>query len=91
MERGMTPNELARYWRCSPDKIRAWINSGKLQAINTATKGKRPRFVILPRHIEAFEKSLEVQPPAPPDESERKKRQRKKELLKNITRYSDAW
>jgi excisionase family DNA binding protein len=52
---GLTPRELARVLRVSPDTIRSWIVSGRLGAINTApTRRGRPRFVILPSHLSDF-------------------------------------
>jgi hypothetical protein len=35
----LTPPQLARENGVSPDKVHAWIRSGKLQAINVATNG----------------------------------------------------
>jgi excisionase family DNA binding protein len=55
--RGYTPNELARLLRVSADRVRAWIRSGELAAINTAPhRCGRPRFIVLPDHLEAFKK-----------------------------------
>jgi excisionase family DNA binding protein len=51
---GYTPNELARRLRVSPDRVRDWIRRGELKAINTASRGGRPRFVVLPDQLEAF-------------------------------------
>lgn len=59
MSGGMTPNELAHFWRCSANTIRTWIRNGQLKAMNVATKGK-PRFIILPKHMEEFEARMEV-------------------------------
>jgi excisionase family DNA binding protein len=53
--RGYTPNELARLLRVSPDAIRGWIASGELPAIDTSrARCGRPRYVILPHHLEEF-------------------------------------
>lgn len=47
---GMTPREVARRYRVSPDKARAWIRKGELRAVNTATGlGGKPRWVVLPQ------------------------------------------
>ena len=52
---GLTPREFARLLRVSPDRVRGWIRSGKLKAINTATlRCAKPRFIILPAHLEEF-------------------------------------
>lgn len=51
-----TVRDVARFLRVSPDKIRKWIQQGKLKAINTAdAMCSRPRYVILPHHIAEFE------------------------------------
>src|SRR5215469_7409447 len=70
--RGYTPRELARMLRVSPDRVRHWIRSGQLGAIDTATaRCRRPRFVILPHHLEEFERRLKVSPPAKPERRRR--------------------
>jgi hypothetical protein len=71
---GYTPRELARMLRVSPDKIRAWIQAGTLSAINTApVKCGRPRFVILPHHLAAFENRRQVTPPSKPPPRRRRR------------------
>lgn len=65
--RGWTPNELARLLRVSPDRVRGWIVRGELQALNTAaTRCGRPRYVVLPHHLAAFEQGRRASEPAPP-------------------------
>ena len=60
-KRGWTPNELARLLRVSPDRICDWIKRGELSAINTATHPYgRPRFVILPHHLEQVTPNFDV-------------------------------
>src|SRR5262245_18072506 len=45
--RGLTVRDVARRYRVSPDKVRAWITSGELRAVNTATAlCGRPRWVV---------------------------------------------
>jgi transposase len=53
---GLTTKEVAKLFRVSPDKVRAWIAKGELLAINTANVmcGK-PRFVVLPHQLAEFE------------------------------------
>jgi hypothetical protein len=64
--RGWTPNELAALIRVSPDRVRSWIASGELGAINTARVGcGRPRFVVLPHHLAAFERRRAAAQPTP--------------------------
>jgi hypothetical protein len=70
---GLTVRDLARRYRVSPDKIRAWINRGEITAINTAdVLCDKPRWVILPDALAAFEKRRAGGPPAKP--ARRKKR-----------------
>ena len=54
---GLTVADVARRYRVSEDKVRAWVARGELRAINTATAlcGK-PRWVITPDGLAAFEK-----------------------------------
>jgi hypothetical protein len=64
--RGLTPNELARILRVSPDRVRAWIASGELGAINTSTaRCRRPRYIVLAHHLAAWEQSHAAARPAP--------------------------
>jgi excisionase family DNA binding protein len=54
---GLTVREVARRYRVSPDKVRAWVARGELTAINTATAlCGRPRWVILPSALVEFER-----------------------------------
>ena len=53
-QRGLTPRELARVLRVSPERVRAWISRGELCAVNTADRGERPRWVILPDQLAAL-------------------------------------
>jgi excisionase family DNA binding protein len=70
--RGHTVADCAKLLRVSPDKIRMWIKSGELSAINTArTRCGRPRFVILPHAIEQF---AAARSPAPPPKPVRRKK-----------------
>jgi transposase len=62
---GKTVREIARRYRVSPDKVRAWIARGEMKAINTADRlcGK-PRWVILPEALADFDRSRQAQTPA---------------------------
>jgi excisionase family DNA binding protein len=54
--RGLTVADVARRYRVSEDKVRAWIRSGELKAINTArTLCGRPRWVVMPEALALFE------------------------------------
>jgi excisionase family DNA binding protein len=75
--RGWTTRELARMLRVSPDRIREWIHSGQLRAINTAgSRCGKPRFVVLPHHLADFERARQVATPPPKPI----RRQKRKEL-----------
>src|SRR5262245_60695057 len=44
---GLTVRDVARRYRVSPDKVRAWVARGELAAVNTAAAlCGRPRLVI---------------------------------------------
>jgi excisionase family DNA binding protein len=79
---GLTVQDVAKRYRVSPDKIRAWIARGELRAINTATAlcGK-PRWVITPDALSAFEQKR-VGGPTP-------KPQRRRRLPAVIDFYPD--
>lgn len=62
---GMTVREVAKLLRVGCDRVRAWIRSGELPAINTAGRQcDKPRFIVLPSHISEFESKRRVRPPA---------------------------
>jgi hypothetical protein len=57
----------------SPDKIRGWITRGELAAINTAALlCARPRWVVLPAALAAFEERRRGS--TPPRPAPRRKR-----------------
>lgn len=63
-EVGRTPREVAALLRVGVDRVRHWINTGQLGAINVSdSRVGKPRYVILPEHLAEFEKSRRVQPP----------------------------
>jgi excisionase family DNA binding protein len=71
--RGWTPRELARVLRVSPDRVRAWIKSGELGAIDTARhRCGKPRYVILPHHLAEFERGRAAAAPAKPQRRRRR-------------------
>ncbi len=74
---GYTPTELARILRVNADRVRTWIRSGEVPALNLASNlCGRPRFVVLPHHLAKLEQRRAAAPPpkAP-------KRQRKAKLV----------
>jgi hypothetical protein len=55
---------LARRWRVSEDKIRAWISNGELRAFNTAfSRSGRPRWLIDEADVAVFEQGRTATPP----------------------------
>jgi hypothetical protein len=61
---GLTVREVARRYRVSEDKVRSWIIREELSAINTAsTLCGKPRWVILPDALAAFERRRAGGPP----------------------------
>jgi transposase len=64
---GLTVRDVARRWRVGPDWIRALIRRGELRAISTArSRAGKPRYVVLPEHLQEYERRLEVSVPAKP-------------------------
>jgi hypothetical protein len=64
---GLTVSDVARRYRVGEDKVRVWIRAGRLGAVNTAdARCARPRFVVLPHHLEAFERAQAAGPPPKP-------------------------
>jgi hypothetical protein len=66
--RGWRVADVARRYRVGEDKVRSWIMRGELAAVNTAESlCGRPRWVILPDALAAFEtKRAGGPPPTPP-------------------------
>jgi hypothetical protein len=79
---GFTVADLARRYRVGEDKVRSWIKAGELAAINTsATMCGKPRFVVTPDALFAFEQRRSVSPP--------KKQQRRKRKAEIVDFYPD--
>jgi hypothetical protein len=80
---GLTVRDVAKRYRISPDKVRALIKRGALSAINTASAlCGRPRFVVLPHHLAAFEEQRRAAAPPP-------KPKRKSKMMSFIDYYPD--
>lgn len=55
--RGLTVADIARRYRVSPDRVRAWIRRGELAAVNTRdVRCGRPRFVVTQEALDRFER-----------------------------------
>ena len=65
-QRSLTPPEIAAKYRVSADKVRAWILSGALRAVDVSTQPGigRPRWRIHPIDLIAFENLRTATPPA---------------------------
>jgi hypothetical protein len=64
--RGFSVAELCRRWKVGADKVRGWIDRGELAALNTASNlCSRPRYVITPEALEAFERGERATGPKP--------------------------
>jgi hypothetical protein len=61
--RGRFPREVAAYLRKRVSWVRAMIASGELKAVNTAPRGARPRFVVLPDQLAEFVRGRQTVPP----------------------------
>jgi len=74
---GLTVADLARRYRVSPDKVRAWISRGELAAVNVASAlcGK-PRWVVTAEALAAFERARAGGPPPKPQ-----RRRRRQEVI----------
>lgn len=76
----LTPPELAKRWRVSPDKILSMIGRGDLAAFNVASNpAGRPRWRIRMADVEAFETGRAAAPREP------KRRRRRK--VGQVTEY----
>jgi uncharacterized protein YjcR len=72
--RGYTVREISQRYRVSPERVRKWIESGQLRAINRREPGKRQSFVVLLEALTAFEQTREVAPTSPPNRQQRRKK-----------------
>jgi hypothetical protein len=69
---GLTVADVARRYRVSPDKVRAWIRRGELVALNTAdATSAKPRFVVPFEALARFERGRSA---ARPKAAPRRKR-----------------
>lgn len=73
---GLTVEDVARRYRVSPDKVRAWIGRGELRAVNTAASlSGKPRWVVLLEALTEFEKRRAGGPTPKPQLRRRRKSQ----------------
>lgn len=68
-----TPPEVATALRVDSAKVRTWILSGALPAVNLASAGRsRPRWRVSPTDLEAFLEARRHKPRAKPIRRRRK-------------------
>src|SRR6185312_15394978 len=79
---GLKVKDAARRYRVGTDKIRRWIRTGELRAIDTATEGKS-RYVIPPEALAAFEQARSAARPTPQPQRRPRKLQVKDYLSEN--------
>jgi transposase len=71
--RGYTVRQIAARYRVGRAKVIGWINRRDLSAINTASvRCARPRFVVTPEALAAFERARQAG--APPTIPRRRRR-----------------
>src|SRR5438034_897517 len=64
--RGLSPRKYAARLGVNVGKINRWLRTGELQAVNVATTtAGKPRWRILPEHIEQFERRRAATPKQP--------------------------
>jgi hypothetical protein len=64
---GLKPREVAKLLRVGVGKILTWIRTGRLGAINTSSaKCGKPRYVVLPLHLQQFAEQRSATPPPKP-------------------------
>jgi hypothetical protein len=74
---GLTVRDVARRYRVGPDKVRGWITSGQLAAVNTARAlCGRPRWVVTAQALAVFEQKRGGGPAPKPQ-----RRRRRNELV----------
>ncbi len=65
-DRPLTPPEVAKLLRVRPDKVLAWIRSGRLRGYNVAEKENgRPKYRVNRADLEAFTQQRSVIQSAP--------------------------
>lgn len=60
----LTPPEIAKLLRVSPEKVLGWIRGAELRAVNVGN-GTRPRYRVSREALDSFLQAREVRPPPP--------------------------
>ncbi|MFU7558774.1 helix-turn-helix domain-containing protein [Stieleria sp. JC731] len=61
----LTPSEIAKLLKVSPETVIGWIRNGELRAVNVGSGTRRSRFRVSRENLDEFLCLREVQPPAP--------------------------
>ncbi len=69
-----TPPQVAKRWRCSPDRVRDLIRTGNLEAFNMAEPGERPQYRVSAEAVARFERSRSVTGKIPTTKPTRRRR-----------------
>lgn len=80
-EQTLTPPEVAEQYRVNADKVRQWIMSGQLRAVDVSTNpgAGKPRWRIHPTDLIAFENARTARTPV--------KAPRRKRKPENVIQY----
>lgn len=71
IESFLTPSEIAKILKVSPETVIGWIRKAELRAVNVGSGTNRARFRVSRDSLDEFLRLREVQPPTP-----RKRRRR---------------
>lgn len=64
-QRFVTPTDLAKLLRVSPEKVRRWIRRGELKAVDLGIGSSRSCYRVKQEWLDEFLEARSVQPPAP--------------------------
>src|SRR5262249_33615575 len=71
--RGLTVEDVAQRYRVSGDKVRRWIATGEISAVNTASAlCGPPRWIVTQEALAAFERRRAGGPPPKPPRRRRR-------------------
>lgn len=70
-----TPPQIAERLKVAPERVIAWIRSGKLRAVNVGSGQLKPRYRVAEDDLDALLRSLAVAPHTPrPTRARRQRR-----------------
>lgn len=78
----ITPIEYAERIGIDPQKVRNWIESGLLRAVNISNGKVKPRWKISPEAITDFEESRSERTQKPTKSKQKRKRKQSKRFPK---------